>query len=127
MNSRKICPIKEDRCMICGKNKKKHTYYLYASDDESIFPYATKFQCCSKCNDSGFMELFKNTKSTDQENMLQKFILSLPIEGRELFENRFSSLPYVEPQDWLDFQLHELADQRKEQYGNHYFDFMPKG
>ena len=72
------------------------------------------------------MELFKNTKSTDQENMLQKFILSLPIEGRELFENRFSSLPYVEPQDWIDFQLHELADQRKEQYGSHYFDFMPK-
>lgn len=54
------------------------------------------------------------------ENNIHDFIKSLPLEGRELFENTMGSGchgMYMEQQDWIDLELGILPDEKYEEYG----------
>lgn len=129
MNSKGIVALKDTGiCMKCLKKKATHTYTIYGRGYGSIFDSMdSKFQCCDDCDNSEYEEWFDETETMDDyietyqhEEKIWELIDSLPLEGKELFRNRFSeNAYYMEPQDWIDYQLDELAHEKCKEYGRY--------
>lgn len=127
MNSKGIMALKDENvCMKCLKNKATYKYLLYGRGYGSIFDESdTKFQCCDECNKPEYEEWFYERKvmndyveTYQHEEKIWDLINSLPLEGRELFENRFDNDAwYMDAQDWIDYQLNELPHEKCKDYG----------
>ena len=85
----------------------------------------TKFQCCDECNNPEYEEWFNEKETMDgyietyqHEEKIWNLVNSLPLEGQELFNNRFENdrWCYIEPQDWIDYQLDELPHEKCKEY-----------
>ena len=132
MNSKGIVAIKDTSvCMKCLKNKATHTYTIYGRGYGSSFDMSdTKFQCCDDCDKPEYEEWFNETEVMDDyvetyqhEEKILDLIKNLPLEGQELFENRFDSDGYhMDAQDWIDYQLGILSHKKCKKYGMHSFD-----
>ena len=126
MNSKGIVAITDtDICMKCLKNKATHTYRIYGRGYGSSFDMSdTKFQCCDDCDKPEYEEWFNETEVMDDyvetyqhEEKIWDLIKSLPLEGQELFENRFDKDGWhMEAQDWIDYQLDELPHEKCKEY-----------
>ena len=127
MNSKGIVALKDTSvCMKCLKKKATHTYTIYGRGYGSSFDMSdTKFQCCDDCDKPEYEEWFNETEVMDgyvetyqHEEKIWDLIKSLPLEGQELFENRFDSDGYhMDAQDWIDYQLDELPNEKCNKYG----------
>lgn len=92
--------------------------------------FSTKLILCNTCYkntnplwwelevvEDGYIENYK------YEQDILNFINNLPIEGQELFWNRFGTqLLYMEPQDWIDYELGILPPDKQKKYGLHIID-----
>lgn len=126
MNSKGIVALEDTTiCMKCLKKKATHTYTIYGRGYGSSFDMSdTKFQCCDDCDSPEYEEWFNETEVMDDyietyqhEENIWDLVKSLPLEGRELFENRFDSDGYhMEAQDWIDYQLDELPHDKCKEY-----------
>ena len=126
MNSKGIVAIEDtDICMKCLKKKATHTYRIYGRGYGSSFDMSdTKFQCCDDCDSPEYEEWFNETEVMDDyietyqhEGKILDLIKNLPLEGQELFENRFDSDGWhMEAQDWIDYQLDELPHEKCKEY-----------
>ena len=126
MNSKGIVALTDtDICMKCLKKKATHTYRIYGRGYGSSFDMSdTKFQCCDDCDKPEYEEWFNETEVMDgyietyqHEGKILDLIKNLPLEGQELFENRFDSDGWhMEAQDWIDYQLDELPHEKCKEY-----------
>lgn len=118
MNSKGIKAVTDTKiCMKCLQKKATHQYEVYGRGEESSFyEEDIRFQCCDNCNIPEY-EVWFNEQPTlthgaaryKYEKKIHSLIESLPLEGRELVENRFNSVGLnMEPQHWIDYQLDEL-------------------
>lgn len=133
MNSKGIKAVTDTKiCMKCLKKKASHFYSLYGRGYGSIFDeFNSKVQLCDDCNDENVKIWIEEKGKWDKEDFcgeeyeyedkLEDFLESLPIQGRELFHNRFgtgsNALYNMEPQDWIDFELDELPHKVCKKYG----------
>jgi hypothetical protein len=53
------------------------------------------------------------------ENEIYEFILTCPNAGKELFFNRYDREYYMEPQDWIDYELKILPHEKCKEYGRY--------
>lgn len=67
------------------------------------------------------------------EDEIYEFINSCPNAGKELFMNRYDQEYYLEPQDWIDYELKSLSHEKCKEYGLYshqeidaYHDRFPK-
>ena len=126
MNSKGIVALEDTTlCMKCLKKKATHTYTIYGRGYGSSFDMSdTKFQCCEDCDSPEYEEWFNETEVMDDyvetyqhEEKILDLIKSLPLEGQELFENRFDKDGWhMEAQDWIDYQLDELPHEKCKEY-----------
>lgn len=132
MNSKGIIAIKNEKiCMKCLNKNSTHTYEIYGRGYGSIYDsFDTKFQLCDECADNKYdiwvdeiVELDKDEyiEKYEYEDNIDKLIKSFPLESQELFYNRFSdgscASYYMNPQDWIDYQLDELSHEKCKEYG----------
>lgn len=127
MNSKGIVAIKDTTiCMKCLKKKATHIYEITYRGYGSIFDSMdSKFQCCDDCDKPEYEEWFYEEEVMDgyvetyqYEEKIKELIKSLPLESQELFENRFDNKAYyMEPQDWIDYELDELSHEKCKEYG----------
>lgn len=132
MNSKGIIAIKNEKiCMKCLNKDSTHTYDIYGRGYGSIYDsFDTKFQLCDDCADNKYdkwvgeiVELDKDEfiEKYEYEDNIDKLIKSFPLESQELFYNRFSdgscASYYMNPQDWIDYQLDELSHEKCKEYG----------
>ena len=126
MNSKGIVALEDTSvCMKCLKKKATHTYTIYGRGYGSSFDMSdTKFQCCDDCDSPEYEEWFNETEVMDDyvetyqhEDKIWDLVKSLPLEGQELFENRFDKDGWhMEAQDWIDYQLDELPHEKCKEY-----------
>lgn len=125
--SDKIKPIKysEHLCFKCLKEHKHiNTYSIYGRGYGSSFDNDnTKLQLCDECNESDAEEWFAENPTIKEgdfyenykyEKNIFDFIKTLPIQGRELFENSLSygAFSYsMDSQDWIDIELGVAPDE----------------
>ena len=90
--------------------------------------WSTKIHLCDSCIKETNQEWWKlkeiseyeNHESYEYEDEIFAFIETLPVEGRELFFNRYSSDNYrMEPQDWIDYELDLLSHEKCKEYGRY--------
>jgi hypothetical protein len=106
----------EDLCFKCLK-KGNITHYVLCRDEygSSFDGVHTHLQLCDECKKEVKDEWFNEEPKIDDyftrykyEKNILDFIETLPIEGKELFWNRCASgacTYYMEPQDWIDYEL----------------------
>ena len=119
MNSKGITVLDGEICMICQKENATHTYGFshrgYGSDfdGENI-----EFKCCDRCNRKEFPVWFNEESHSvfpeeyKYEDELYKFLNSLPVNSKEKIFN-----DWMDSQDWIDWQLDELSDDKRHKYG----------
>ena len=126
MNSKGIVALENTcLCMKCLKNKATHIYQIQNRGYGSIFDSTyTKFQVCDDCDSEDFQVWVDEEPVWNDEYEVYKyedniieFIDSLPLESQELFYNRFDDNEYMEGQDWIDYELGELSEEKCEDYG----------
>lgn len=128
MNSKYIKAVEDEKlCMKCLKNKATHIYPISYRGYCSIYDMMdTKFQCCDECDKPEYEEWFFESSIVDSyvknykyEDNIYELIKSLPLESQELFENRFNKTNdlFMEPQDWIDYDLDELPYEKCKEYG----------
>lgn len=126
MNSKNIVALTDTcLCMKCLKKKATHVYQIQNRGYGSIFDGTyTKFQVCDDCDIEDFQKwvdekpIWNNGYEVYKyENDIIEFIDSLPLESQELFYNRFDSDGYMDAQDWIDYELGELSEEKCADYG----------
>lgn len=126
MNSKGIVALTDECvCMKCLKKKATHIYQIQNRGYGSIFDSTyTKFQVCDDCDSEDFQKWVDEEPIWDDEyevykyeDNIKEFIDSLPLESQELFYNRFDRDEYMDAQDWIDYALGELSDEKCEEYG----------
>lgn len=115
----------EDLCFSCLHKKEDiKTYILEKRGYGSAYDnFSSKLQLCPKCRkniDTDIEKWFneqpvinKYYEEYKNENDITNYILSLPIQGRELFENQISvgALDYIpDSQYWIDRELEMECD-----------------
>ena len=129
-NKIKSVDYNEKICFKCLKEKDNiHTYTLgYRGYGSGFDNFNTILQLCDDCNHGelgiwfneepelidGYCEDYK------YEDNIFEFVKSLPIQGRELFENQCASgaCSYpMESQDWIDVELGVAPDSIYKEYG----------
>lgn len=133
MNSKGIKAVADtELCMKCLDKKASHFYSLHGRGYGSIFDeFNSEIHLCDDCNDEN-VKIWVEEKGKwnkedfcgeeyEYEDKLEDFLKSLPIQGKELFHNRFATGPNamynMEPQDWIDFELDELPHETCKEYG----------
>lgn len=126
MNGKGIVALKDEcLCMKCLNKKATHIYQIQNRRYGSIFDSTyTKFQVCDDCDSEDF-QVWVDEKPTmidyletyKYELDITEFIDSLPLESQELFYNRFDSEEYMDSQDWIDYELGELSNEKCKEYG----------
>lgn len=122
--SNKIKPIEysEHLCFKClNEHDHINTYAIYGRGYGSSFDnVSTKLQLCNQCNKDDLKEWFdeycngefpENYKYVDN---IYDFVKTLPIQGRELFENSMSNgacSHSMDAQDWIDIELGIAPDE----------------
>lgn len=129
MNSKGVLAVKDEQlCMKCLKKKATHTYTICGRGYDSYFDdMETKFQCCDDCDEPEYDKWFNEkgvirngyADTYQYEDDIWNLVSNLPLESRELFENRFNKrcCCYMNPQDWIDFDLGELPHKKCKEYG----------
>jgi len=123
----------ECTCLNCLKETKLHTIEINQMGYDSKFDgLSTKIQLCDECYkltnpDWWKLEIVSNKELGDDfskykyENEIFEFINQMPIAGQELFFNYFASgasANYnIESQDWIDYELGVLSDDKCKEYG----------
>ena len=126
MNSKNITPLNQDMCMCCLKEKATHKYHITGRGYGSQFDMeSTHWQCCDKCHKDEY-DLWSNEvcridedeyyETYQHEEDILDFIHNLPIESQELFFNTFSDYNNMDAQDWIDYELNELAHEKCKDY-----------
>lgn len=84
---------------------------------------STRVQICKNCLDKtnpewwNFEIIRKDYSSSYKyEKEIMGFVESCPIEGRELFKNRYSTNRFMDPQDWIDYELDLLSHEKCSEY-----------
>lgn len=127
MNTLQITPLTDkETCYVCHEHKATNFYRFtnprgYGSLFDSL---DLRFQCCDECNRKRFEKWFRETPETDRhglekytyERELYEYIMSLPVSSRELMFNGADGYK-IDSQDWIDFELGELSDEKKAEYG----------
>ena len=128
----KISPIEYSKkiCFKCLKEKDNiHTYTLgYRGYGSGFDSFNTILQLCDDCNheelDIWFNEqpeiIDDYCEEYKYEDNIYEFVKSLPIQGRELFDNQCASgaCSYpMESQDWIDVELGIAPDNIYKKYG----------
>lgn len=135
MNSKGIVALKDTGvCMKCLKNKATHTYTIYGRGYGSIFDnFNSRFHLCDDCAKEEYQEWTDERGEWDDKNFdgeeyqyednISNLIRSFPLEGKELFYNRFADGACascgMKPQDWIDYELGELSHRKCKQYGRY--------
>jgi hypothetical protein len=117
------------KCLASCDDRILHIIHIPAMGWGSSFDgWSTQINLCDECmqeTNSDWWKL-KEIKSEhpyggsyyEYEDEILQFIESLPIEGQELFHNRFSTDGYyMEPQDWIDYELGILPHEKCKEYG----------
>ena len=119
----------ENVCFKCLKETKVKSYRLdnrgYGSSFDS---FNTNLQLCKDCTPKNMQKWFnEKPKMIDDyvenykyEDNICEFISTLPIEGRELFYERFASesgAGHMSDQDWIDYELDILPHEKCKEYG----------
>lgn len=117
--------------MKCLKKKATHTYTIYGRGYGSIFDnFNSHFHLCDDCAKEEYQEWTDEHGEWDDDNFcgeqyqyeenISNLINSFPLEGQELFYNRFADgacADYnMESQDWIDYKLNELSYEKCKQY-----------
>lgn len=124
MNNR-ITPIKytEHLCFKCLKEHNNiHKYEISNRGYGSGFDGEnTLLQLCDKCNNNDLDKWFNEIPKIEEywevykyEYNIFNFIKTLPLQGRELFENQMSTgaCAYnIDSQEWLDIELNIAPDE----------------
>lgn len=132
MNTKGIMALKDTKlCMKCLKKKATHTYTISGRGYGSIYDnFNSKFHLCDDCAKEEYRKWSDECCEYDEDNYVEEYkyernisglIESFPLEGQELFHNRFAygaCAGYnMKPQDWIDYQLNELPHRKCKQYG----------
>lgn len=121
--SNKVC----FKCLKESDNITKHIlcYRGYGSDFDN---FNSILQVCEECNFEDLSTWFDEIPQIDEgyyenykyEDKIWNFVYSLPIQGRELFENQCADGAgsfHMDSQDWLDVELKIAPDSLYKKYG----------
>jgi len=133
MQEHKAIENPEDICFNCLKETNVSKIKIYSMGYGSGFDgWSTRINLCTDCmklTNNKWWELREKQCDWDKENNhgfseyefeeeIFDFVRNMPIEGRELFNNRYSTDNYqMEPQDWIDYELDILPHDRCKEYG----------
>jgi len=122
----------EDICFNCLKETKVNKIEIPSMGYGSGFDgWSTRINLCDDCYKLTHPDWWKlEEKSLEQtgtwseffeykyEDEIFEFVSKMPVEGRELFENRYSTDSYnMESQDWIDYELDILPHDKCKEYG----------
>lgn len=118
------------KCLKEFKEDKLHKIYIPEMGWGSGFDCrSTRINLCEDCykqTNSKWWELEEVIDEDDgvywgswykYEDEIFDFVDALPIEGRELFYNRYASDALLTPQDWIDYKLGILSHDKCKEYG----------
>ena len=128
MYNNKAIENPEDVCFNCLKETKVNKIHIGAMGYGSGFDgWSTRINLCTDCmklTNSKWWELREKQCDWDKEdnhgfyeyeyeNEIFDFVRNMSVEGRELFNNRYSTDNYqMEPQDWIDYELDILPHEK---------------
>lgn len=128
----KIVPMNYSECLCfkCLKEKEKIKKYFvgYRGYGSSFDNFNSIIQLCEEC-DHKDLQMWVDEKPTmiddycedyKYEDDIWDFVNTLPIQGRELFDNQCSDGAcscHMESQDWIDIELEIAPDSLYKQYG----------
>jgi len=118
----------ENVCFNCLEEKTVHKIYIPQMGWGSSFDgFGTRINLCDNCIKLTNPEWWKleivkgNGESYKYEKEIFKFVSQLPVEGKELFYNRYASGwdVYIKwkPQDYIDYELGILSHEKCKEYG----------
>ena len=132
MKKAKAITKPENVCMKClcecSHNIVKEIYLGGLGYGSAFDNFGTKIVLCSDCFKNTPVEWWKlkiikdipyeGCESYQYEDEILEYIKRCPIEGRELFYNRFSQSVYgnMKSQDWIDYELDELPHEKCKKY-----------
>ena len=132
MNNIKAIINPDQVCFKCLKEFDDESLHKIVIPDMgygSIFDaWSTKVHLCNSCIKETNQEWWKLKvineyeyhESYEYEDEILDFIETLPIEGKELFYNRYSTDSYLmESQDWIDYELGLLSHEKCQEYGRY--------
>lgn len=119
------------KCLKEFKEDKLHKIYIPEMGWDSGFDCrSTRINLCEDCykqTDSKWWELEEIVDEDDgvywgswykYEDEIFDFVNALPVEGQELFYNRYASDALnITPQDWIDYELGILPHEKCKEYG----------
>lgn len=121
----------ENTCFNCLKEIEVNKIIIPALGWGSWFDsWSTRVNLCNDCiklTDPKWWELEEIVGETDTDGSYYKyekeifnFINTLPLEGQELFWNKYSTDSFrMEQQDWIDYKLGILPHEKCKEYGVH--------
>lgn len=90
---------------------------------------STRLNLCDECYKQTNPEWWKLRLIDDEweghyeyENEILDYVGTLPLAGQELFKNRYDAEYYMEPQDWIDYELEILPHEKCKSYGRYSID-----
>lgn len=121
----------EKLCLKCLKEHEDiNSYILYMRGYGSKYDsFASKLQLCDECSKESHDDLIlwfneqptyedKYIETYKYEDNISSFIESLPIQGREIFENHIAhDYDRMESQDWIDIELGIASNDVLDKYG----------
>ena len=129
MSSQKVMAVNYTNklCFKCLKESENvKTYHIFNRGFGSDFDSSdTKLQLCEHCDDDKLEMYFDEQPTINNyweeykyEEKINNFVSTLPIQGKELFNNTCMSSNYnIDPQDWIDMQLDVAPDDVYKNYG----------
>ena len=132
MNNIKAIINSDQTCFKCLKdfdNSTLHKITIPSMGYGSGFDgWSTEVHLCDDCIKETNQEWWKLKEiseyeyheSYEYEDEIFAFIETLPVEGRELFFNRYSTDNYrMDSQDWIDYELGLLSHEKCKEYGRY--------
>lgn len=116
------------KCLNKFEDSKMHVMHINALGYGGYFDgFSTKIQLCENCLKETNGDWWKFEKIEDgyceeykYEKEIIDFVNTFPIEGQELFFNKFSHgscCHNIESQDWIDYELGILSHEKCKEYG----------
>lgn len=127
----KVLAIKdhEGLCWNCLKTK-KHIHKIHFNDlgyGSGFDMFETELHLCDDCYnehpdywDLNTIDVGEWGEKYDYEDEIFDFVSKMPIEGQQFFYNEFdrgTDARFMEPQDWIDYQLDILPFEKCKEYG----------
>ena len=113
-------------CFNCLKENEVNKIHIHPLGYGSGFDgWSTRIQLCDNCleltdgkwwelvvmRESGYIEYY------EYEEEIFDFVRKMPIEGQELFWNKYSNDYQIDSQDWIDYKLDILPHDKCKEYG----------